>query len=194
MCAGLSRARLVACRSSCIGPRSSRLWMPHAPLRLGCSPCRELSYADRSEFNTHLREKNRAGAQAVDRPVNPRLILSEGQLAANGFSILCSASVYYPWSRWRALLLDDPLQHNDVIHAAAFSDVMRNLVEMQGYQVMMSSHDRAETEYLERKFTAARLPCTVVQLTSDSPMGVTYEARNNAAASEALRAAELRVG
>jgi len=151
-------------------------------------------FADRSEFNTHLREKSRAGEQAVDRPVNPRLILSEGQLAANGFSILCSASTYYPWSRWRALLLDDPLQHNDVIHAAAFSDVMRNLVELEGYQVMMSSHDRAETEFLERKFTAAQLPCTVVQLISDSPTGVAYEVRNNVIAREALQAAELRAG
>jgi len=151
-------------------------------------------YADRSEFNTRLREKNKSGAPAVDRPVNPRLILSEGQLAANGFSILCSASAYYPWSRWRALLLDDPLQHNDVIHAAAFSDVMRNLVELEGYQVMMSSHDRAETEFLERKFTAARLPCTVVQLISEAPKGVTYEVRNNAPAREALQATQLRAG
>lgn len=39
----------------------------------------------------------------------PQVVLSEGQLAANGFSILCAASTAYPWSRWRALLLDDPL-------------------------------------------------------------------------------------
>ena len=64
----------------------------------------------------------------------------------------------------------------------------------RSYLVMMSSHDRAETEFLERKFTAAQLPCTVVQLISDSPTGVAYEVRNNVIAREALQAAELRAG
>lgn len=71
----------------------------------------------------------------------PQLVLNEGQMAANGFSILCAASTAYRWSRWRVLLLDDPLQHNDIIHAAAFVDVTRNLVEIEGYQLLMSSHN-----------------------------------------------------
>lgn len=109
------------------------------------------------------------------RKVPPQVVLSEGQLAANGFSILCAASTAYRWSRWRALLLDDPLQHNDIIHAAAFVDVMRNLVELEGYQLMMSSHDRAETEFISRKFDAAGLPCTTVFLTAPSENGVLFD-------------------
>jgi len=73
------------------------------------------------------------------RKVPPQVVLSEGQLAANGFSILCAASTAYRWSSWPALLLDDPLQHNDIIHTAAFVDVMRNLVELENYQIIMSS-------------------------------------------------------
>lgn len=144
-------------------------------------------FADRTEFSARIRRRAQDGGSSEIRNLNPQLILSEGQLAANGFSILCSASVSYPWSRWRALLLDDPLQHNDVIHSAAFTDVMRNLVELEGYQVLMSSHDRAETEFVERKFSAAGLPCTVVQLISAAPGGVSYEVRNNAAASEIIQ-------
>ena len=139
-------------------------------------------HADRPEFSAKIRRRNSSGPDGLDRGVNPKLILSEGQLAANGFSILCSASVSYRWSRWRALLLDDPLQHNDVIHAAAFTDVMRNLVALQKYQVFMSSHDRGETDFIERKFSAAGLPCTVVSLLADAPNGVSYEVRINAAA------------
>jgi DNA repair exonuclease SbcCD ATPase subunit len=151
-------------------------------------------FADRTEFNTQLQQRTMAGTAPIWREINPRLILSEGQLAANGFSILCSASISYSWSSWRALLLDDPLQHNDVIHAAAFTDLMRNLVELRGYQVLMSSHDRAETEFIERKFSAACVPCTVVQLIADSPRGVTFEVRNNAPARDALRERELQAG
>ena len=142
-------------------------------------------FKDRTGFTMQVRRKV-AGGRTVNRNLNPQLLLSEGQLAANGFSILCSASVSYPWSRWRALLLDNPLQHNDVIHTAAFADVMRNLVSLEGYQVIMSSHDTAETDFIERKFTAAALPCVVVQLLGDSPESVRFETRANTFARSAL--------
>ncbi len=47
--------------------------------------------------------------------------------------------------------MDDPLQHNDIIHASAFIDQMRQLVRLLGYQVIMSTHDTAEAEFLVRK-------------------------------------------
>lgn len=121
----------------------------------------------------------------------PQVVLSEGQLAANGFSILCAASTAYPWSRWRALLLDDPLQHNDIIHTAAFVDVMRNMVELNGYQLVMSSHDRGESNFIARKFDAAGLPCTTVLLTAPSDKGVVWAPpEHNQAASRILRESE----
>ena len=79
--------------------------------------------------------------------------------------------------------LDDPLQHNDVIHAAAFVDVMRNMVELQDYQLIMSTHKLDEGEFISRKFDAAGLPCTVVELVGASKEGVLVSApRYNAAA------------
>ncbi|MBB2932059.1 AAA family ATPase [Paraburkholderia silvatlantica] len=138
-------------------------------------------------------------ADAVDNAqyrttLPPQLVLSEGQMAANGFSILCAASTAYPWSRWRALLLDDPLQHNDIIHTAAFVDVMRNLVELEGYQLIMSSHKRDEGEFIARKFDAAGLPCTVVELVGASRDGVRVAPpRHNAAARHLLARPEARM-
>lgn len=127
------------------------------------------------------------GALEADKDLPPQVVLSEGQLAANGFSILCAASTTYRWSKWRALLLDDPLQHNDIIHAAAFVDLMRNMVELKGYQLIMSSHDRGESEFIKRKFDAADLPCTTVLLTAPSSDGVRWDAPEyNAAARQAL--------
>ncbi|WP_292634833.1 AAA family ATPase [Novosphingobium sp.] len=130
---------------------------------------------DATQFDMTLRYKDRIDDATLNTGLPPQIVLSEGQLAANGFSILCAASTAYPWSRWRALLLDDPLQHNDIIHTAAFVDVMRNLVEFEGYQLIMSSHDRAETEFIARKFDAASLPCAKVVLTAPAADGVQYE-------------------
>ncbi|WP_165419011.1 AAA family ATPase [Rhizobium ruizarguesonis] len=138
---------------------------------------------NRTQLDMQLRYADEIDNELYNRQLPPQLVLSEGQMAANGFSILCAASTAYQWSNWRALLLDDPLQHNDVIHAAAFVDLMRNLVEMQSYQLLMSTHDRAEGAFLARKFDAANLPCTVITLTAPSKDGVLSEpAQYNAAA------------
>lgn len=144
---------------------------------------------DATSFGMALRYRDQVEhAIEIQKDLPPQVVLSEGQLAANGFSILCAASTAYPWSTWRALLLDDPLQHNDIIHTAAFVDVMRNMVELEGYQLIMSSHDRAESEFIARKFDAAGLPCTTIMLTSPSDKGVVWDPPlRNAAANRILR-------
>ena len=71
--------------------------------------------------------------------------------------------------------MDDPLQHNDIIHTAAFIDVMRNMVELKGYQLIMSSHDKGESDFIARKFDAAGLPCSRIVLSGPSNQGVLYE-------------------
>jgi hypothetical protein len=146
---------------------------------------------DRTKFDMGLRYRDQLDEVLYNTSLPPQIVLSEGQMAANGFSILCAASTAYPWSNWRALLLDDPLQHNDIIHAAAFVDVMRNLVELRGYQLIMSSHDRAEGEFIARKFDAASLPCTVVTLTAPSKEGVRFDPPRYNAKARAIIADEL---
>jgi len=83
-------------------------------------------------------------------------------MAALAVSMLCAANLTFPWSRWPGLILDDPLQHNDVIHAAAFADMLCNLIRAKRYQVFLSTHDLAQAEFLRRKFSAASVPCTTV--------------------------------
>ncbi len=144
---------------------------------------------DATSFGMALKYRERiSNGIETHKELPPQVVLSEGQLAANGFSILCASSTAYPWSRWRALLLDDPLQHNDIIHAAAFVDMMRNMVELNGYQLIMSSHDRGESDFIARKFDAAGLPCSTVLLTAPSDKGVVWAApEHNQAAARVLR-------
>ena len=114
--------------------------------------------------------------------VDPRLVHSEGQMAALAVSMLCAASLTYPWSRWRALVLDDPLQHNDAIHAAAFADLIGNLVQHKGYQVLLSTHDLAQAEFLRRKFEARHIPCAGLDLLGRGKEGVEWTFRSAMAA------------
>jgi len=109
--------------------------------------------------------------------IDPALVHSEGQMAALGVSMLAAASLTYPWSRWRALILDDPLQHNDAIHASAFADLMSNIVQDRGYQLLLSTHDIAQAEFLRRKFESRRIPCTLLNLLGAGREGVEWTLR-----------------
>ncbi|WP_339692412.1 AAA family ATPase [uncultured Parasphingorhabdus sp.] len=110
--------------------------------------------------------------------IDPMLVHSEGQMAALAVSMLCAASLTFPWSRWKALVLDDPLQHNDSIHAAAFADLMGNLVSAEGYQILLSTHDVAQAEFLQRKFRSRRIPCTTLSLLGIGKEGVEWSVRS----------------
>lgn len=97
-------------------------------------------------------------------PKNPLLYMSEGQLAATSLCLLFGASATYPWSRWKCLLMDDPLHHNDSIHAAAFIDVVRNLIKSQDYQIIVSTHDMEQAGYFLRKCRNAGITARYVHL------------------------------
>jgi exonuclease SbcC len=109
---------------------------------------------------------------------DPEWWLSEGQMSAMGLSVLLGASTVYRWARWRALLLDDPLQNTDLIHAAAFGDVIRSLMLDQGFQVIVSTHDHDEADFLIRKCRRANLPVRKVELLSLGPSGLRYSCRD----------------
>ena len=96
--------------------------------------------------------------------LNPNHFFSEGQLSALSVSALLAASTTFSWSRWRGLLLDDPLQHNDIIHASAFMDLLRQMVRELNYQVILSSHDSSEAEFLARKCRSSGIPFMIHEL------------------------------
>ncbi len=104
-------------------------------------------------------------------------------MAALAVSMLCAASLTFPWSRWKALVLDDPLQHNDSIHAAAFADLMGNLVTAEGYQILLSTHDVAQAEFLLRKFRSRRIPCTTLNLLGIGKDGVEWSVQSSSPSS-----------
>ncbi|KQU93860.1 AAA family ATPase [Devosia sp. Root105] len=121
--------------------------------------------------------------------IDPLLVHSEGQMAALAVSMLCAANLTYPWARWRALVLDDPLQHNDAIHAAAFADFVGNMVQQKDYQVLLSTHDLGQAEFLQRKFDARRIPCATLSLLGRGKEGVEWVYKNSRLSHEVTAAA-----
>lgn len=129
------------------------------------------------EFTVHKNSVDQSAVKGTEIPkdrgsIDPRLVHSEGQMAALGVSLMCAASLTFPWSRWKAMVLDDPLQHNDAIHAAAFADFIGNLVLSRGYQVFLSTHELGQAEFLRRKFKARGIPCSLVSLIGAGEDGV----------------------
>lgn len=105
-------------------------------------------------------------------PCDVRSLLSEGQLAAVSLAQVIAMSTSWTWSRWPALLLDDPAQYNDIVHVAAFIDLVRNLILDRGYQVVISTHDAELATFFHRKLAAVSIPCRIVRFLAHSPSGV----------------------
>ena len=120
-------------------------------------------HATRSELRPAIIHTGTDGTTS-QLEINPNYFFSEGQLSALSVSALLAASTTFAWSRWRGLLLDDPLQHNDIIHASAFMDLLRQMVRELGYQVILSTHDSSEAEFLARKCRSAGIPFEIHEL------------------------------
>lgn len=128
-------------------------------------------HATRSELRPNIVRGELDGSTS-QLDMNPSLYFSEGQLSALNVAALFAASTTFGWSRWRGLLLDDPLQHNDVIHASAFMDLLRQMVLGLGYQFILSTHDSAEAEFLIRKCRSSGIPYRVHELAPRGARGL----------------------
>ena len=70
----------------------------------------------------------------------------------------------YNWTPWKALLLDDPMQHHDLVHTSSIIDILRDYILDFGYQVMLSTHDMLQADYFARKFKNDGIRCKIYQL------------------------------
>ena len=124
-----------------------------------------------------ISDHNRATGNRAPREHDPAMWLSEGQASALGLCVLLGASTAYRWARWPALLLDDPLQNTDLIHAAAFVNIIRGLMKDSSYQIFVSTHDGQEADFLIRRCTQLGLPVTRMDFLGLTPEGVRYKTK-----------------
>lgn len=101
---------------------------------------------------TEMRRRTRVGASLGDGETPLLARVSEGQLAGVNLAVQLAMALAFPWSRWRAVLLDDPTQYSDILHSANLVETLRMFASQRGFQVFISTHEHDFARYVERKF------------------------------------------
>lgn len=120
----------------------------------------------------YLRRRNKPHAH-VQVPIGEReapayKVASEAQKADLQLSFLLSMAQVHRWSPWKALLLDDPTQHHDLVHASAVFDVLRDYIVDYGFQTIVTTHDPVQARFFARKLLNDGVQAQLVTL---APMG-----------------------
>jgi chromosome segregation protein len=82
--------------------------------------------------------------------LNPQFMFSSGQRRATGLAFLISVNLSLAWSRWKSLLLDDPVQHIDDFRSIHLAELLAQLVA-EGRQIICAVEDPALAEVLARR-------------------------------------------
>jgi exonuclease SbcC len=78
-------------------------------------------------------------------------VASEAQATDHQMTFMLSMASRYKWTQWKSLLLDDPTQHHDLVHAAGVFDLLRDYIIDQDFQVLMGTHDSVQGKFFQRK-------------------------------------------
>ncbi len=73
----------------------------------------------------------------------------------------------YQWTPWKALLLDDPTQHHDLVHSAGVFDLLRDYIIDQKFQVLLGTHDSVHAHFFQRKLQNDGVPAKIWNLKAD---------------------------
>lgn len=104
---------------------------------------RSIEYSIRGDVRRFLSLK-------VGDGLNPQFVFSSGQRRAAGLAFLLSVHLARPWTSWRTLLMDDPVQHIDDFRALHLIEVLAAL-RLGGRQVVCAVEDEALAELLCRR-------------------------------------------
>lgn len=102
-------------------------------------------------YSAYKKDRAEISAPLHDSKVSVPAIASEAQLTDLQLTFLLSMAVSHHWSPWKALLLDDPTQHHDLVHAASVFDVLRDYIVEHDFQVVIATHDAIQARYFMRK-------------------------------------------
>lgn len=116
--------------------------------------------------NTISYNKTKAKTSAIINQENIDIssVASEAQITDLQLTLMLAMANKYKWTAWNGLLLDDPTQHHDLVHASSVFDVLRDYIIDYDYQVMMSTHDSSQARFFQRKLENEGIPVKVYQL------------------------------
>lgn len=100
--------------------------------------------------------------------VSASKVASEAQKTDLQLTFLLSMALASPWSPWKALLLDDPTQHHDLVHASAVYDLFRDYISEYGFQLIVTTHDPVQANFLRRKLESDGIEAKIIELVPSS--------------------------
>ncbi|HYG07306.1 MAG TPA: hypothetical protein VD865_13005 [Stenotrophomonas sp.] len=109
---------------------------------------RDIEYSIRGDVRKFLKLK-------VGDELNPQFLFSSGQRRATGLAFLLSVNLSLAWSRWRTVMLDDPVQHVDDFRTVHLAELAAQLVS-EGRQIVCAVEDAALAELLCRRLPVNR--------------------------------------
>lgn len=125
--------------------------------------------------NTHLdsysyRNKSQAEVKINlhDQKVSVMEVASEAQATDLQLTFMLSMASTYKWTPWKSLLLDDPTQHHDLVHASGVFDLLRDYITDQGFQVLMGTHDVIQAKFFQRKLENENIDVKLWRLVSNN--------------------------
>jgi chromosome segregation protein len=110
---------------------------------------RDIEYSIRGDVKRFLKLQ-------VGQQLNPQFLFSSGQRRATGLAFLLSVNISLAWSRWRSILLDDPVQHVDDFRTVHLAEVLAQLVS-EGRQIICAVEDAALADLLCRRLPISKL-------------------------------------
>lgn len=108
----------------------------------------DIEYSIRGDVQRFLKLK-------VGEDLNPQFLFSSGQRRATGIAFLLAVNLSLSWSRWKSILLDDPVQHVDDFRAVHLAEVAAQLVN-DGRQIVCAVEDAALADLLCRRLPVER--------------------------------------
>ncbi len=91
-------------------------------------------------------------------------VASEAQITDLQLTFLLAMAQKYQWTPWKTLLLDDPTQHHDLVHASAVFDLLRDYIADHDFQILIATHDAVQAKFFMRKLENDGIPVNIVML------------------------------
>lgn len=104
---------------------------------------RDIEYSIRGDVRKFLKLQ-------VGDDLNPQFLFSSGQRRATGLAFLLAVNLSLAWSRWRTIMLDDPVQHVDDFRTIHLAELCAQLVG-DGRQIICAVEDAALAELFCRR-------------------------------------------
>jgi chromosome segregation protein len=145
----------------------------------------EIEYSIRGDVKRFLKLQ-------VGETLNPQFLFSSGQRRATGLAFLLSINVSLAWSRWRSILLDDPVQHVDDFRTVHLAEVTAQLVS-EDRQVICAVEDPALADLLCRRLPISRTggaKRVTLGIDSDGALAKLYEHELNPLVRRSVLAAQ----